>query len=59
MTKTTALAALYNFVLHDVVGNVVAGLVLLAGTAGWQRIRTRRQACRTPPSAIEPDEPPR
>jgi len=58
MTKTTVLAALYDFVLHDVAGNVIAGLVLLAGTAGWQRIRTRRQACQRPPGAIEPDEPP-
>ncbi|MFD6326797.1 hypothetical protein ACFWOL_28965 [Streptomyces sp. NPDC058442] len=58
MTKSTVLAALYDFVLHDVASNVVAGLVLLAGTAGGQRIRTRRQAGRTPPGAIEPDEPP-
>ncbi|WP_406723497.1 hypothetical protein WJ438_00710 [Streptomyces sp. GD-15H] len=58
MTKGTVLAALYDFVLHDVAGNVIAGLVLLAGTAGWQRIRTRRQARRTPPGAIGPDEPP-
>ncbi|MFB6962524.1 RNA polymerase sigma factor [Streptomyces sp. NPDC056309] len=57
MTKTTVPAALYDFVLHDVAGNVVAGLVLLATTAGWQRARTRRQA-RRPPSAIERDEPP-
>jgi hypothetical protein len=57
MTKATVLAALYDFVLHDVVGNVIAGLVLLAGTAGWQRIRTR-QARRTPPSAIGRDESP-
>ncbi|MEV6179981.1 hypothetical protein [Streptomyces sp. NPDC052015] len=39
-------------------GNVIAGLVLLAGTTGWQRIHTRQQAGRTPPDAIEPDEPP-
>ncbi|MEU1895716.1 hypothetical protein [Streptomyces pristinaespiralis] len=58
MTKTTVLAVLYDFVLHDVAGNVIAGLVLLVGTTGWQRIRTRRQAGRTPPGAIEPDEPP-
>lgn len=58
MTKTAVLAALYDFVLHDVVGNVIAGLVLLAGTTGWQRIRTRQQTCRTPPSTIEEEEPP-
>lgn len=54
MTETTVLAALYDFVLHDVIGNVIAGLVLLAGTTGWQRIRTQRQ----PPSSIESEEPP-
>ncbi|MDT0465415.1 hypothetical protein [Streptomyces gibsoniae] len=58
MTKTTVLAAPYGLVLHDIAGNVVAGLVLLAITAGWQRARTRRQARRTFPGAIERDEPP-
>ncbi|MFF9025650.1 hypothetical protein [Streptomyces eurythermus] len=58
MTNTTVLAALYDFVLHDVAGDVIAGLVLLAGTTGWQRIRTWRQARRTPPSAFESEEPP-
>ncbi|MGW1157848.1 hypothetical protein ACWD5Q_35140 [Streptomyces sp. NPDC002513] len=58
MTKTTVLEALYDFVLHDVAGNVVARLVLLATTAGWQRTRARRQIRRTPPGVIESDEPP-
>ncbi|MFJ8469934.1 hypothetical protein [Streptomyces swartbergensis] len=58
MTKTTVLAVLYDFVLHDVAGNVVAGLVLLATTAGWRHTRTRRQARRTAPSGSERDEPP-
>lgn len=57
MTKAAVLATLYDFVLHDVVGNVIAGLVLLACTAGWERLRIR-QARRTPPSAIGTDDPP-
>jgi hypothetical protein len=58
MTRTTALAVLYDVVLHDVAGNVVAGLVLPATTAGWRRTRTRRQARQTHPSSSEIDEPP-
>ncbi|MGW1534435.1 hypothetical protein [Streptomyces aureus] len=59
MTETTVQAALYNFFLHDVAGNVVAGLMLLAVTAGWRRTRLRRQSRRpAPPGALEGEEPP-
>ncbi|MEU1216623.1 hypothetical protein ABZ424_30330 [Streptomyces sp. NPDC005790] len=58
MTTSTALAIVIDFVLHDVVGNVIAGLVLLAGTAGWKRISIRRQTRQAPPSIVEPDGPP-
>lgn len=44
MTKTTILAALWDFAIHDVAGNVVAGAVLLTVTAGARRLRIRRQA---------------
>ncbi|MEU8941690.1 hypothetical protein AB0C97_26985 [Streptomyces goshikiensis] len=43
MTSTVILPVLYDFVIHDVAGNIVAGALLIAATTAWRRIRNRRQ----------------
>ncbi|MEV0493638.1 MULTISPECIES: hypothetical protein [Streptomyces] len=58
MNTTTALAVLYNFVIHDVAGNLAASLVLLTATASWRRLRVNRQIRHNSTPLNEPETPP-